>query len=312
MNNNPKLQCNLYGLSEYLNELVKLFHSNNLSNKILLSGPKGSGKSTLIYHFINYIFSQEEEFKYNLANNTICMENKSFKLIKNQSHPNFYLIDTINDKNNIEISQVREMFSYTNKSSLNSKPRFVFIDNVENLNVNSLNALLKVIEEPNENLFFLLSHDSKKSIKSTLKSRCLTFKLNLKFNQSIEIANSILGANIFDYISYDLVSYYNTPGEIINIVKFSKDNDIDLTKFTLKSFLFLLINDGYYKKNNFIKYYIYNFIQLYFLKILNESTSKENIILFYNKFNKMTYNSNKFNLNSENLFMEFKTKILNG
>ena len=130
MNNNPKLQCNLYGLSEYLNELVKLFHSNNLSNKILLSGPKGSGKSTLIYHFINYIFSQEEEFKYNLANNTICMENKSFKLIKNQSHPNFYLIDTINDKNNIEISQVREMFSYTNKSSLNSKPRFVFIDNV--------------------------------------------------------------------------------------------------------------------------------------------------------------------------------------
>ncbi len=312
MNNNPLLQCNLHGLSSYLNELVKLFQKNQLSNKILFSGPKGSGKSTLIYHFINYIFSQEEDYKYNLAKNTICEQNKSFKLIKNQSHPNFYLIDTINDKNIIEISQVREMFNYTNKSSLNNKPRFVFIDNVENLNINSLNALLKVIEEPNENLFFILSHDSKKNIKDTLKSRCLTFKINLNFNQSIEIANSILGANIFDFISYDLVSYYNTPGEILNVIKFSKDNEIDLKNFTLKSFLLLLINENYYKKNNFIKYYIYNLIQLYFLKIFRDSISKENIISFYNKFNKMSSDSKKFNLNSENLFMEFKTKILNG
>ena len=312
MNNTPQLQHKLYGLTKYFCELVQIFEANKLSNRILLTGPKGTGKSTLIYHFINYIFSKDEDYKYKFHENTICLDNKSFKLIKNQSHPNFYLIDIMNEKKNIEISQIREMFNYTNKSSFNSKPKFVFIDNVENLNINSLNALLKIIEEPNEGLYFLLSHNSRKNLKDTIRSRCLNFKINLKFNQSVDIANSIINGNIFDYINYDLISYYNTPGEIINVIKFSKDNNIDLKKITLKSFLLLLINDSYYKKNNFIKTYIYSFIQLYFLNLQSESNSNNNINLFYNKFNTMAHNCNKFNLNNENLFMEFKTKFLNG
>ena len=32
----------------------------------------------------------------------------------------------------------------------NNCPRFILIDNVENLNINSLNALLKIVEEPNK------------------------------------------------------------------------------------------------------------------------------------------------------------------
>ena len=135
-------QTKLYVHSHTFNEIVDLFTSKKLPNKILLSGSKGSGKATLAYHFINYIFSTNEENSYNIKTNEINLENNSFKLIKNGSHPNFYLIDLVNEKKNIEISQIREMFNYTNKSSFNNKPKFVFIDNVENLNTNSLNALL--------------------------------------------------------------------------------------------------------------------------------------------------------------------------
>ena len=154
MNINPKSQRNLYGLSSNLNSLVKLYEKNTLSNKILFSGPKGIGKSTMAYHFINYIFSKDEVAPYNLKDFLINAENKSFKLIENQSHPNVFNIDLIDEKKTIDISQVREMISYANKSSFNNKPRLVLIDNVENLNINSLNALLKIVEEPNENLFF--------------------------------------------------------------------------------------------------------------------------------------------------------------
>ena len=35
------------------------------------------------------------------------------------------------------------MITYTNKSSFNNMPRFILIDNIENLNKNSVNALLK-------------------------------------------------------------------------------------------------------------------------------------------------------------------------
>ena len=37
--------------------------------------------------------------------------------------------------------------------------KIILIDNVENLNLNSVNALLKIIEEPNENIIFILIHD---------------------------------------------------------------------------------------------------------------------------------------------------------
>ena len=90
------------------------------------------------------------------------------------------------------------MITYTNKSSFNNKERFILIDNVENLNKNSINALLKIIEEPNENVFFILINNNEKNILPTLRSRCLTFKINFSFEESVNIANQILGKNILN------------------------------------------------------------------------------------------------------------------
>ena len=56
----PKNQLTLYGYDKYFYSFKNLYKKNNLPNVILLSGPKGSGKSTFIYHFINYIFSKTE------------------------------------------------------------------------------------------------------------------------------------------------------------------------------------------------------------------------------------------------------------
>ncbi len=311
MNTDPKLQEKLYGLNFHLNLLVKLFNNENLSNKILLSGSKGIGKSTLAYHFVNYVFSKDEEFPYNINDFEINSNNRSFKLIKNKSHPNFYHVDVKEDKKNIEISQIREMINYANKSSFNNKPRFILIDSIENLNINSLNALLKIIEEPNENIFFILIHDSKKLIKDTLKSRCITFKINLSFEKTFEICGKILNQHIEDILNVDLINYYFTPGELINLLYFASNNNIDLKNYKLKDFLLLLINEKYYSKNNFIKHYILIMIQLYFLKLIHKTKKKDNINFLYTRFINMINNCNKFNLNYENLFMEFKYKVLN-
>ncbi len=107
------------------------------------------------YHLVNYILSYEEEFSYDLTNLIINPENKSFKLIQNKSNPNFILIDVSEDKKNIDINQIRNLIVDLNKSSFNSKPRIVLIDNIELLNINSVNALLKILEEPNDNINFL-------------------------------------------------------------------------------------------------------------------------------------------------------------
>ena len=302
----------LYGLDKYILQIINLFEKNKLPNKILLSGNKGIGKSTLAYHLINFIFSINEEHKYDLKNLTYNLNNKSYKLISNYSHPNFFLIDIKEDKKNIDINQIRQMITFSNKSSFNNKPRFVLIDNIEHLNKNSVNALLKIIEEPTDNLFFILIHNNRKNILATLSSRCITFKINLSFDESIKITNSILKENLFELINTDLINYYNSPGDFIRLINFAKDKKINLKDFTFTSLLFYLLDNAFYKKDNEVKNFIIDYMELYLFSLYKLNSNKKDILNIYNYFSKKIDDINKFNLDYESLFMEFKSKVLNG
>ena len=103
MNLNPSTQINLFEHKEIFNQLYKLYKNDNLPNKILFSGEKGIGKSTLAYHLINFVLSENEDHHYDFVNNKINSNNKSYKLILNKSNPNFYLIDVLQDKKNIDL-----------------------------------------------------------------------------------------------------------------------------------------------------------------------------------------------------------------
>jgi len=299
-------QTNLYGLEDEFFEFVKLYDNKKLPNKILLSGQKGIGKCTLAYHLINFILSHNEEFSYNLNNLTINQENKSFKLIQNGSNPNFNLIDVNTEKKKIDIDQIRNLINNLNKSSLNSKPRFILIDNIEYLNLNSINALLKILEEPNENTYFILINNNKK-ITPTILSRCLNFKITLSNKKILTISNKLLNDNINNLINEDLLNYYFTPGKIYNLVKFSKEKEINLSEINLNSFLSLLINKGYYKEDNKIKIMIYDFVEFFLLKKISIIYSD-----FFSYFLKRINDTKNFNLDEESLFIEINSKLLNG
>ena len=92
MNLEPQKQRYLYELDHYLIEFIELYKNNKLPNKLLLSGDKGIGKSTLAYHLVNFILSQNEKFPYDTKKFEINKNNKSFKLTINGSIPNLILI----------------------------------------------------------------------------------------------------------------------------------------------------------------------------------------------------------------------------
>lgn len=305
MNLKPASQLTLYGLNDDFNELASLYKKKKLPNKILLSGNKGIGKCTLAYHLINFILSNDEEFPYDQKNFTINENNKSFKLTINNVNPNFNLIDVASDKKFIDISQIRNLILNFNKSSLNKKPRFVLIDNIEYLNKNSINSLLKFLEEPNDNIYFLLIHNNKR-ILSTLKSRCLNFKIHLTNSQSAEVLNCIFKKKILNNINNELIDYYFTPGKILELINFSNDFEIELENLTLKNFLRILIEKNYYKKNNFGKALLFDLIELFLQK--KEFHIQSNLFeYFITKINDVK----KFNLDDEIIINEFHEKILN-
>ena len=306
MNLEPINQTNLYGLSSYLDELISLFNKKKLPNKILISGQKGIGKSTLAYHLINYILSKSEDFAYDLKNYTINKDNKDYKLIQNGSNPNFNLIDILPDKKSIDIEQIRDLIKNINKSSFNQKPRFILIDNTENLNINSVNALLKNLEEPNNNIFFILISNQKK-IFPTLKSRCLQFKISLNNTKSLDVLSKLFENDIEEYINKDLINYYFTPGNIYKLIRFSITSKIDLTKINLNDFLKIIIEKNLYKNDQTIKLIIYEYIEFFLARKFSLDKFKYHKYLI-NKVNDIR----RYNLDEESFFIEFENVLLNG
>ena len=305
----PFNQKNLLGLDKYINELIQLYEDGKYPNKLMLSGLKGSGKSTLSYHFINYVLSKDEKTSYDKKNFIINSESNTFKTIQNKSNPNFNLVDISSDKKSIEINQIRDLILNLNKSSFNSKPRFVLIDNIEFLNVNAINALLKTLEEPNHNIYFILINNNKR-ILSTLFSRCINYKVSLRNNECLKITSSLLGKNLNKEINNNLFSYYFTPGKIYNLVKFADLYEYSLSDLDLKSLLKIILKENHYKKDLFIKDIIFDLMEFYFRKL--NSTFSKKINSKYSYFINKISDTKSYNLDEESLFMEFEEEILNG
>ena len=117
----PNKQKKLFLYDQYFKLFAKLYKNNLLPNKILLTGQSGLGKSTFAYHFINSILSNKEDHSYDFMNFTINHLTRSFRLINQKYHPNFYLIENFADKQIIDIKQVKNMISFINKTSYEKK-----------------------------------------------------------------------------------------------------------------------------------------------------------------------------------------------
>ena len=171
--------------------------SNNLideklNNSILISGIKGIGKYLFIIKIIeNYI---------NLKINPDQI-NHHLSLLNNNSHPNIRILKKLIDektnkiKNNIVIDQVRELNHFSHETNLIPiLPKFILIDSADDLNLNSSNALLKILEEPKNNTYFFLISHQPSTLLPTIKSRCL--KINLSTHNFNSFKNIILSQNV--------------------------------------------------------------------------------------------------------------------
>ena len=309
----PKNQLSLFGYQKYLKSFSKLFHKNNLPNTILLTGQKGSGKATFCYHFINYLLSINEENKYNLEKAKINPENKSYKNLCENTHPNFFLLENKDFEGNIKIEDVRIILKFLNKTTYNSNIKIVMIDNAEYLNTNSSNALLKALEEPTNNTFFFIIHNNSKKLLSTIKSRSIEFKFFLNFDEKKSILQDLLNQyrNILmnNKISDDF--FLDSPGNIINYIKILTENNLDFSKSKI-SCIYQLIEKYKIKKDSQLLSFISFLIEIFYNNLSLQNSNKLNVY-FYNKFKILNSinNMKKFNLDKNNLLMSLQGILKN-
>jgi DNA polymerase-3 subunit delta' len=266
--NNPFQSIKLISMNKYFNEMVQLHDTESFPKVLLLSGKKGIGKFTLVFHFLNYIFSKKDNFNYNTEDKIIDVNSNFYNSIINQNCADVIFLQAIEGKN-IKIDDVRNLKSTLSSSSLSTNPRFIIIDEVEFLNTNSVNALLKTLEEPSKNNFFILINNQQADLIATISSRCLQNKIYLNLNDRNKIVDHLIENRKISLLINDdgiltpglllaynelFVKYKIFPEDdiflkvhkLLNAFKKDKDKTlIGLTVFLVDQFFYKLI-----KKNN--------------------------------------------------------------
>ena len=220
---NPKKTLKLFGLDNEFDFLKNLLLKEKLPKVLLLSGKKGSGKYTLVNHLMLFFFDKKN---YDLNSRQIIDKNFIYFQFLENTFPNIIYLNGL-DYKNAKIENIRELKNQLLKSSLSDKKRFIILDDVESFNNNSLNALLKIIEEPSEKNYFILINNNSKPILETIKSRCLEVKIILSNTDKEKIKTSLL--DYFDQIS---ILHNNSldisPGNFLKFNYIIKQQDIRL------------------------------------------------------------------------------------
>ena len=128
----------------------------------------------------------------NLINECEELKNRIAKIKKNIKDG---IINDFKILNGLEmkVDDVRKAFENIYEKPFLLDKKIYFIENFEYLNINSQNAMLKILEEPPYFIVIVLLSKNTNNILDTIKSRCLKIYLNEKEN--IEGDNSLLIMN---------------------------------------------------------------------------------------------------------------------
>ena len=307
----PIEQLSLFGYKNIFKSFIKIHEKQKLPNVILLNGPKGSGKATFAYHFSNYLLSKNEKDKYSIENQSINPNSKTFNLIRSNVHPNFFLLDNDSKEDHIKIDRVRDLLKFLNKSTYHKGIKIVLIDNVELLNKNSSNALLKALEEPGKETYFILINNNSYKILQTIKSRCIEFKIFFTVDEKKNILNKLL-KTYKSQINFDEQSdkfFFDTPGNILKYSTIFENSGVSLFNddFTSISYIFDICKVN--KKPEFLTFASF-FIELFYNELSLQNNKKINTYHFNKlKIVNLINDIKKYNLDRKNMFVIFDNMI---
>ena len=302
-NEKPKEYLNLLGLDEKFNFLIKLYNLKKFPKVLMLTGKKGIGKYTLINHVLTFVFDKDN---YDSKNKIINNLTDFYKQYSNNIFPNIIYLSG-NSFNTIKVDDIRKLKSTILKSTMSNRERFVVLDDIELFNLNSLNALLKIIEEPAINNYFILINNKTKPLIETISSRTLEIRVTLTNTKRVEIIDALINKyNLQPCIDYNTSNL--TPGDFIFFNNICQVNDISIDGDFIKNLKILL--DLYKKDKNVSLINMILFLtNNYFYKYRN---NKDTILKNIENKNFVINNVNKFfsfNLNQTALINAINNKL---
>lgn len=192
----PRKATQLVGQDAAEKEVLDAWTSGRLHHAWLITGKRGIGKATLAYRIARFLLAGGETGTGGLFGGpqTLDMDEDHpvFRRVAQGSHGDLRVLERQWDekrkrlRTEIVIEDVRGVGDFMSMTPSEGGWRVVIIDAADEMNRNSANALLKVLEEPPKRAVLLLVCHNPARLLPTIRSRCRTLALSPLADDRVE------------------------------------------------------------------------------------------------------------------------------
>lgn len=171
----------LVGHDQAEKTLLAAQQSGRLHHAWLMTGPRGIGKATLAWRFARFLLAGQDQgglFGGGPENLDVSSDAPGRNLIDARSHPDLFHLrralnhDTGRIRAEIAVDDVRGLGEFMHMTPAMGKWRVAIVDSADEMNRNSANAVLKILEEPPPNAVLLIVSHAPGRLLPTIRSRC--------------------------------------------------------------------------------------------------------------------------------------------
>ncbi len=192
--------------------------AKHTSASFLFSGIEGIGKKTLASIISNNLLNMKEADSSLIKSNPLILlkstlhKTKEENLFFNNTHPDFFLMYS-EEKKKISIEETRQLKLFFNNTKSISNVKVVIIDTIEDLTLNAINMILKLLEEPPENTYIFIISNKPSNVLKTIESRLFKFYFKpLKKEEFFRVSSKLNIKNNPEENNFLSSIYINSPG----------------------------------------------------------------------------------------------------
>ena len=184
---------NLHGNAEAVETLTEMLATSRIPQTILLSGPSGVGKATLVRRFASVILDASSTDIEKIERDDLFLPHNVEMLAEREklasdkraddplmlaTHADFITFSPDGPLRQVSIQQIRLLKDQARLNPSRGKWRVFLIDQIDRANEQAANSLLKILEEPPSHLLIFMTAENPYDLLPTIRSRSVNIRMH--------------------------------------------------------------------------------------------------------------------------------------